>query len=84
MRILFKFNRQSHGEHITTVKTEDHLQLKARLKEALLQRKIKALRRKQAEFEAKGDFSQATHAKIIADFLEDYAMPEPTATQGGD
>jgi len=32
--------------------------------------KIKALRRKQEIFEAQGDFSRATHCKIIAGYLE--------------
>jgi hypothetical protein len=34
--------------------------------------KIKALRAKQAQFQKEGDWSRATHCKIIADFLEDY------------
>lgn len=32
--------------------------------------KIKALRRKQVLFEEQGDFSRATHCKIIADYFE--------------
>jgi hypothetical protein len=36
------------------------------------QERIKALRQKQIEFERNKDFSRATHAKIVADFLEDF------------
>jgi hypothetical protein len=41
--------------------------------------KILALRKKQQEFTKKGDFSQATTAKIIADFLEDYCQLAPAS-----
>jgi hypothetical protein len=34
--------------------------------------KVKNLRRKEQQFRANGDFSRATHCKIVADFLEDY------------
>ena len=36
----------------------------------MYKRKIKALRRKQEHFEQQGDFSRATHCKVIADYLE--------------
>ncbi|MGA3060197.1 MAG: hypothetical protein ABSD92_07480 [Candidatus Bathyarchaeia archaeon] len=36
----------------------------------MFKRRIEQLRRKQAKFEEQGDFSRATHCKIIADYLE--------------
>jgi hypothetical protein len=45
--------------------------------------KIKALRRKQERFEQQGDFSRATHCKIIADYLSVEDEIEYKLTVGG-